>query len=118
MKDDAARKAQQTADRLACEAWNERLRQLGGPLQPSPSIRAAVNGGYSFLRVECSACQQQAWLDLAKVRRPSETWIWQLEGSLACKVCRRGRSFPPRTKIAMLCQRDGELGPSPFVDRN
>jgi hypothetical protein len=55
IKDDAAKRAQNVADRLACEAWNERLRQLGGPLQPSPSIRAAVNGGYPFLRVACSA---------------------------------------------------------------
>ena len=44
-KDEDARKAQQRADKLACEAWNERLTQLGGPLDPSPSLGAAVSGG-------------------------------------------------------------------------
>jgi len=118
MKDDDARKAQQAADRLACEAWNERLAQLGGPMRPSPSMRAAVNGGYPFLRVECSACRQNAWVDLTKVRRAPETSIWQLEGSLACRLCRRGRGFPPRTTIEMLCRYDRECGPAPYHERS
>jgi hypothetical protein len=37
IKDDAVEKAQQAADRLACKAWN------GGPLQPSPTLRAAIS---------------------------------------------------------------------------
>jgi hypothetical protein len=118
MKDEAARKAQQFADKLACEAWSARLRQLGGPLRPSPSIRAAISGGFRYLRVECSACNQHAWVDLAKVRRLPETSIWQLEGSLACRLCRRGRSFPPRTKIEMLCAYDKQMGSPPHLDRD
>ena len=117
VKNDAAGKAQEHADKLACEAWNERLRQLGGPLQPSPSLRAALNGGYRFLRLQCSACLQNAWLDLAKVRRPPETWIWALEGSLACQHCRARSRFAPRTKIEMLCRHDKELGACPFEER-
>jgi len=115
-KHDAAESAQRHADKLACEAWNERLCQLGGPLQPSPSIRGAVNGGYLFLRVQCSACQQSAWLDLRKVRRPPETWIWALEGSLACQHCRERSRFAPRTKIEMLCRADKEMGASLFKE--
>ena len=118
IKNDLAKRAQKRADEFCCEAWNERLRLLGGPLQPSPSMRAAINGGYPFLRVECSACNQHAWVDLTKVRRPRETWIWQLEGSLACSICRERSKFAPRTKIEMLCQRDRELGASPHQDRN
>ena len=48
MKDEEARKAQQLANKLACEAWNARLAQLGGPLQPSPSLRAAIHGGFPW----------------------------------------------------------------------
>ena len=117
-KQDAAETAQKHADKLACEAWNERLLQLGGPLQPSPSIRAAINGGYAFLRVECTACQQSAWIDLTKVRRPRETWIWQLEGSLACSLCRERSKFAPRTRIEMLCESDRQTGPSRFEARD
>lgn len=118
IKDDAAKKAQQVADRLVCEAWNERLAQLGGPLQPSPTLRAAINGGFPRLRVECSACQQNAWVDLAKIRRPPETPIWALEASLVCEVCRRGRTFAPRAKIEMLCQYDKQLGACRYQERD
>jgi hypothetical protein len=117
-KIEQAEKAQKIADELCCEAWNERLHQLGGPLQPSPSIRAAISGGYAWLRVECSACQQNAWIDLRKVRRPPETWIWQLEGSLACSVCRERVRFPPRTKIECLCQHDMQFGVGRHEERD
>jgi hypothetical protein len=118
MKEDEARKAQQVADKLACEAWNERLAKLGGPLRPSPTIRAAVSGSYAFLRVECNGCQQGAWVDLAKVRRAPGTWIWQLEGALACHLCRERSKFPPRTRIQMLCQHHGQLGALRHEDRD
>ena len=41
---DAARDAQRKADEMACKAWNMRMSQEGGPTQPSPSLRAAING--------------------------------------------------------------------------
>jgi len=109
-KDEAAKKAQAHADALACEAWNERMRLLGGPVQPSPSLRAAINGGFPFLRVVCNACQQNAWVDLTKVRRAASTAIWQLEASLVCQHCRRGRKFAPRANIEALCRHDREMG--------
>jgi hypothetical protein len=34
---DAARAAQRKADELACRAWNVRMKEEGGPAQPSPS---------------------------------------------------------------------------------
>jgi len=118
IKDDAAKKAQVHADALCCEAWNERLRLLGGPVQPSPSLRAAINGGYPFLRVECHACRQHAWVDLRKVRRPGSTWIWQLEASLVCQHCRRGTRFAPRAAIEALCRHDREMGEPPHQPRD
>lgn len=117
-KDNEARQAQKRADQLSCEAWNTRLAQLGGPLRPSPSIRAAVNGGYGWLRVECNACQQKAWIDLTKVPRPPETPIWALEPSLSCQPCRGGRRYGPRAQIEMLCQYDKQAGPEPYQERD
>src|SRR4051812_24134858 len=37
-KDDQAIKARRHADALECEAFNERMMQLGGPIQPSPTL--------------------------------------------------------------------------------
>ena len=118
MKDEEARKAQRVADKLACEAWNERLAQLGGPLRPSPSLRAAINGGFPWLRVECNGCKQHAWLDLRKVRRRPETPIDALQGALACQPCRRGRTYGPNATIEMLCTYDKQTGPSPYQERD
>jgi len=117
-KDDEAKKAQQRADELCCEGWNCRMRLLGGPVQPSPSLRAAIDGGFPFLRVECNACRQHAWVDLTKVHRPASTWVWQLEASLVCQHCRRGTRFAPRAKIEMLCRADREMGEAPYQPRD
>ena len=33
------------ADNLACQSWNERMWSDGGPIDPSPTIDQAINGG-------------------------------------------------------------------------
>src|ERR1041385_8932595 len=93
---DAARDAQRKADEMACKAWNMRMSQEGGPTQPSPSLRAAINGGFRFLRVQCSGCKQRAYIDLQQVKRRPGTPIWTLEGALACDLCRERNRRAPR----------------------
>src|SRR6266568_6570510 len=44
----------QQADRLLCESWNERMWSDGEPIDPSPTIDQAINGGYPWLQIECS----------------------------------------------------------------
>jgi len=102
MAAEAARAAQRKADRLACEAWNMRMRQEGGPLQPSPSLRAAISGGFRFLLVQCEGCRTHAYVDLEAVRRPPGTPIWRLERSLACDMCRAKNNRAPRAVIQRL----------------
>jgi hypothetical protein len=34
------------ADSLACQSWNERMWSAGEPIDPSPTIDQAINGGY------------------------------------------------------------------------
>src|ERR1700730_10275450 len=36
----------QQADKLLCESWNERMWSDGEPIDPSPTIGQAVNGGF------------------------------------------------------------------------
>ena len=33
------------ADKLLCESWNERMWADGEPIDPSPSVDQAINGG-------------------------------------------------------------------------
>jgi hypothetical protein len=98
----AARDAQRKADELACVAWNMRMKVDGGPAQPSPSLRAATNAGFRFLRVRCSACRTPAYVDLASVRRRPATPIWAIEGALACDPCRGSGRRAPRATIEAL----------------
>ena len=49
-----------TADQLLCESWNERMWADGEPIDPSPTIDQAINGGYSWLEIECSRCKSRA----------------------------------------------------------
>jgi hypothetical protein len=62
-----------TADKLLCESWNERMWADGQPIDPSPTIDQAINGGYSWLEIECSRCKSRRTVDLAALppRRPS-----------------------------------------------
>ena len=99
---DAARAAQRKADELACRAWNVRMKEEGGPAQPSPSLRAALNGGYRFLRVQCLGCKQRAYIDLEQVKRRAGTAIWTLEGALACAPCRDRNRRAPRATLERL----------------
>lgn len=51
-----AEEAPTTADRLACEAWNQRMLGFQGPAQPSPALGDAINAGYLYLEVKCLGC--------------------------------------------------------------
>jgi hypothetical protein len=104
---EAARDAQRKADELACHAWNIRMKAEGGPAQPSPSLRAALNGGYRFLRVQCSGCKQRAYIDLEQVKRRPATPIWTLEGALACEPCPDRNRRAPRATLERLSREKG-----------
>src|SRR6266850_1405230 len=92
---EAAQKAIWEADRAEAEAWSLRMEGCGGPAQPSPTIKQGLNGGLSWLEVECNRCKTRASLPLDAIRRPRETPLWKLEASLKCRSCRKGRHAPP-----------------------
>ena len=92
------------ADILACEAWNARMKVDGGPAQPCPSIRGALNAGYRLLRVKCSGCKQRAYLDLETVERRRGAPICTLEGALACQPCRDRSARAPRATLERLAR--------------
>lgn len=59
------------ADNLACQSWNEKMWSDGGPVDPSPTIDQAINGGYPWLEIKCSRCKTPRDVDLAALRRPA-----------------------------------------------
>ena len=52
------------ADRLLAESWNERMWADGEPIDPSPTVDQAINGGYPLLQIECSRCKAPSQVDL------------------------------------------------------
>src|SRR5260370_17704451 len=54
----------QQADRLLCESWNERMWSDGEPIDPSPTIAQAVNGGFPCLEIRGAPCHTPTHFDL------------------------------------------------------
>src|SRR5260370_18557586 len=61
-----------------------RMQAYGGPAQPSPLLGEALNAGFRYLEVKCAGCDTCNTVDLATLRRPKETPIWQLERRMRC----------------------------------
>ncbi|MCK1418133.1 MULTISPECIES: hypothetical protein [unclassified Bradyrhizobium] len=92
------------ADRLLSESWNERMWADGGPIDPSPTIDQAINGGYSWLQIECSRCKAARDVDLAALTHPSTTYVHDLASRLRCRKCAKAGKRPPAA-LLQLAQR-------------
>src|SRR6201996_3115691 len=85
--------ARKEADRLACEAWNQRMLSYRGPAQPSPALGDALNAGYRYLEVRCLGCDTNQTVALDIVRRPKWTPIHELERYMRCRDCSKVRGY-------------------------
>ncbi|MCC8937434.1 hypothetical protein H8A99_13365 [Bradyrhizobium sp. Arg68] len=83
------------ADDLSCQSWNERMWADGGPVDPSPSIDQAINGGYPWLEIRCSRCKTPRAVDLAALAYVATTCVHDLAGRLRCAKCRTAGKRPP-----------------------
>jgi hypothetical protein len=63
------------ADKLLCGSWNEKMWSAGEPVDPSPTIDQAINGGFPWLEIECSRCRTPRDVDLCALRRPPTTCV-------------------------------------------
>ena len=86
--------ARKNADRLACEAWSQRMLAFKGPAQPSPLIGDALNAGYGYLEVRCHGCDTSQTVALDIIRRPKTTPIHELERYMRCRDCSQVRGYP------------------------
>src|ERR1700682_2803429 len=64
----------QKADRLLCESWNERMWSDGEPIDPSPSVDQAVNGGFPWLEIRCARCKTPRDGGLEALKQPPTTF--------------------------------------------
>ncbi|SFM56866.1 hypothetical protein SAMN05216573_102582 [Bradyrhizobium sp. Rc3b] len=90
-----------TADKLLCESWNERMWANGEPVDPSPTVDQAINGGYPWLEIECSRCKTKRDVDLAALRHPPTTFVHDLVSRLRCSKCAKAGRRPPATLLQL-----------------
>ena len=99
-----------TADKLLAESWNERMWSVGEPIDPSPTIDQAINGGYAWLEIECSRCKTKRNVDLAALRHPPTTFVHDLASRLRCSKCAKANRRPATT-LLQLAQRPRQAAP-------
>src|ERR1700722_9911158 len=89
------------ADNLACQSWNERMWSDGGPIDPSPTVDQAINGGYPWLEIACSRCKAKRDVDLAALTHVSTTFVYDLVSRLVCQKCKSAGKRPPTTLLQL-----------------
>lgn len=99
------------ADKLACESWNERMWSDGEPIDPSPTVDQAVNGGYPWLEIKCSRCKTPRDVDLASLHHPPTTCVHDLASRLRCQKCAKTGRRPAAT-LLQLAARPRHLAPA------
>lgn len=89
------------ADRLSCESWNERMWADGEPIDPSPTVNQALNGGFPWLEIECSRCRAKRDVSLAELPHVDTTCIHDLATRLRCQRCAKGGKRPLATLLQL-----------------
>lgn len=90
------------ADNLACQSWNERMWSDGGPIDPSPTVDQAINGGYPWLEIACSRCKAKRDVDLAALPHVSTTCVHDLASRLVCQKCKGTGKRPAATLLQLM----------------
>jgi phage FluMu protein Com len=91
----------QRADKLLCESWNEKMWSAGEPIDPSPTIDQALNGGYPWLQIECSRCKSPNEVDMAALNHPPTTCVHDLASRLRCQKCTKASRRPSATLLQL-----------------
>jgi hypothetical protein len=94
----------QQADKLLCESWNERMWSDGEPIDPSPTIDQAINGGFPWLEIQCARCKTPSDVDLAAMKHPPTTFVHDLASRLRCRKCATAGRRPAATLLQLAWQ--------------
>ena len=74
----------------------------GGPIDPSPTVDQAINGGFPWLKIECSRCKAKREVDLATLRHVPTTRVHDLASRLVCAKCRAVGKRPAATLLQLM----------------
>jgi phage FluMu protein Com len=66
----------------------------GEPIDPSPAIDQAVNGGFPCLEIRCARCKTPRDVDLAAMKHPPTTLVHDLASRLRCRKCAKAGRVP------------------------
>lgn len=90
------------ADSLACQSCNERMWSDGGPIDPSPTVDQAINGGYPWLEIDCSRCKANRDADLAILKHVDTTCVHDLASRLHCSKCASAAKRPMASLLQLM----------------
>jgi hypothetical protein len=79
--------------------WNERQAKRM-PMLFSPTIGAAITGGYWFLWVRCPACRTTNAIDLRALDRHRDAAVTSLIPALSCRSCRPNAPFAELVRLS------------------
>ena len=96
----------QQADRLLCESWNERMWSDGEPIDPSPTIDQAINGGFPWLEIQCARCKTPNDVDLAALLNQTRDLVRSLHSREAQTLLRAGDPARARELASRLLRDD------------
>jgi phage FluMu protein Com len=84
----------------------------GEPIDPSPTIDQAVNGGFPWLEIQCARCKTPSDVDLSAMKHPPTTFVHDLASRLRCRKCAKAAGVLPRLCYNWPGSR-ATLGPKP-----
>jgi hypothetical protein len=77
----------------------------GEPIDPSPTIDQAINGGFPWLEIRCSRWKMPSDVDLAGMKHPPTTFVHDLASRLRCRKCAKAGRRPPATLLQLAWHR-------------
>jgi hypothetical protein len=89
------------ADNLDCQSWNERMWADGEPIDPSPTVDQALNGGFPWLEIECTRCRTKRDVSLAELPHVPTTFVHDLATRLRCQRCAKAGKRPTATLLQL-----------------
>jgi hypothetical protein len=89
------------ADNLDCQSWNERMWADGEPIDPSPTVDQALNGGLPWLEIECARCRTKRDVSLAELPHVATTFVHDLATRLRCQRCAKAGKRPTATLLQL-----------------
>ena len=91
----------QQADKLLCESWNERMWSDGEPIDPSPTIDQAINGGFPLAGNPVFTLQDAERCRPGSPQAPADHLRARSRQPSALPQMRQGRAAPVATLLQL-----------------